>query len=151
MGDCKTEWRDLLRVRDQGFFISSDPRNLTEWPQWYFWGGFHGSHVYHGWASFYPYISLPIWKEIQTCCRVLLVYRVCSFSSIVIHPSISIHLFMPHLWLPAKYKALWSEMIESEIIILQEAVCSISASKILWEFRGKKYCHKRTIKECFIG
>lgn len=64
-----------------------------------------------------------------------------------IYPSIH-----AYLWLPAKYKALWSEMIESEIIILQEAVCSISTSKILWKFRGRKnYCHKRTIKECFIG
>lgn len=101
-----------------------------------------------GGASFYPYISLSIWKEIQTCCRVLLVYRVCSFPPLsFIHPSIH-----AHLWLPAKYKALWSEMIESEIIILQEAVCSISTSKVLWEFRGRKnYCHKRTIKECFIG
>ena len=87
--DCTTEWRGLRGSETKHF---SFPR-IQETCQNYHdnISGEASMEVRFivGGASFS--VSLPTWKERQTCCKVLLVYSLRSFSSVVISPSIHAH------------------------------------------------------------
>lgn len=85
--------------------------NQVTWQddQWYLWGEFQVRQIYHGWGILFHLITHL--ERNEDCCEVLLI--VCFFLSIACHPSI--HPSIPYLCLPAKYKALCSEIKHSEI------------------------------------